>query len=161
MRSWNGPRTNRYDHFFSKLSVMPKGKKYKWKLGLLTIAMLILVIGAIYYIGKQKNKFGSTVTISARFKSVSGLKTGSNVLVGGIDVRTVDNIALFTDTRVEVTMIIQEGIEKFIKKDAKASIGSEGLMGDKVIILLPGTPDTSTVRNGDTLASLPPIETEA
>ncbi len=140
---------------------MPKEKNYKWKLGLLTIAMLVLAISAIYYIGKQKNKFGSVVTISARFKTVSGLKTGSNVLVGGIDVGTVDDIALVTDTTVEVTMIIQKGVEKFIKKDAKASIGSEGLMGDKVIILIPGTPDTLAIRNGDTLASLPPIETEA
>jgi phospholipid/cholesterol/gamma-HCH transport system substrate-binding protein len=140
---------------------MPKEKNYKWKLGLLSIAMLALAIGAIYYVGKQKNKFGSVVTISAQFRSVSGLKTGSNVLVGGIDVGTVDDIALVTDTTVEVTMIIQKGVEKFIKKDAKASIGSEGLMGDKVIILIPGTPDTLAVRNGDTLASLPPIETEA
>jgi phospholipid/cholesterol/gamma-HCH transport system substrate-binding protein len=140
---------------------MPKEKNYKWKLGLLSIAMLALAIGAIYYVGKQKNKFGSVVTISAQFKSVSGLKTGSNVLVGGIDVGTVDDIALITDTTVKVTMIIQKGVEKFIKKDAKASIGSEGLMGDKVIFLIPGTPDTLAVRNGDTLASLPPIETEA
>ena len=139
---------------------MPKEKNYKWKLGLFSIAMLMLAIGAIYYIGKQKNKFGSTVTITSRFKSVSGLKTGSNVQVGGIDVGTVDDIALITDTTVEVSMIIQKGVEKFIKKDAKASIGTEGLMGDKVIVLVPGTPDTSTVRNGDTLASLKPIETD-
>jgi phospholipid/cholesterol/gamma-HCH transport system substrate-binding protein len=140
---------------------MPKEKNYKWKLGLFSIAMLVLAISAIYYIGKQKNKFGSIVTISARFKSVSGLKTGSNVQVGGIDVGTVEDIALITDTTVEVSMIIQKGVEKFIKKDAKASIGTEGLMGDRVIVLIPGTPDTLAVRNGDTLASLPPIETNA
>lgn len=161
MWNWNGPRTNGYDHFFIKLSVMPKEKNYKWKLGLFSIAMLVLAIGAIYYIGKQKNKFGSVVTISARFKSVSGLKTGSNVQVGGIDVGTVDDIALVTDTTVEVSMIIQKGVERFIKKDAKASIGTEGLMGDKVVVLVPGTPDTPAVRNGDTLASLLPIETDA
>jgi phospholipid/cholesterol/gamma-HCH transport system substrate-binding protein len=140
---------------------MPKEKNYKWKLGLFSIAMLVLAISAIYYIGKQKNKFGSTVTITSRFKSVSGLKTGSNVEVGGIDVGTVDDIALITDTTVEVSMIIQKGVEKFIKKDAKASIGTEGLMGDKVIILVPGSPDTTAVRNGDTLAALAPIETDA
>jgi phospholipid/cholesterol/gamma-HCH transport system substrate-binding protein len=160
MRSWNVRRMNGYDHFFIKLSVMPKEKNYKWKLGLFSIAMLVLAIGAIYYIGKQKNKFGSVVKISTRFKSVSGLKTGGNVLVGGIDVGTVDDIALVTDTTVEVHMVIQKGVEKFIKKDARASIGSEGLMGDKVIILVPGSADTPAVRNGDTLASLPPIETD-
>jgi phospholipid/cholesterol/gamma-HCH transport system substrate-binding protein len=140
---------------------MPKEKNYKWKLGLFSIVLLAVAIGAIYYIGKQKNKFGSVVTITSRFKSVSGLKTGSNVLVGGIDVGTVDDIALVTDTTVQVSMIIQKGVEKFIRKDARASIGSEGLMGDKVIVLVPGTPDTPSVRNGDTLASLPPIETDA
>ncbi|HET6255681.1 MAG TPA: MlaD family protein [Puia sp.] len=139
---------------------MPKEKNYKWKLGLFSVVLLALTIGAIYYIGKQRHKFGSVVTISAQFRSVSGLKTGSNVLVGGIEVGTVDDIALITDTTVAVSMVIQKGVEKFIKKDAKASIGSEGLMGDKVIILIPGTPDTQAVRNGDTLASLPPIETD-
>ncbi|HTR28460.1 MAG TPA: MlaD family protein [Puia sp.] len=140
---------------------MPKERNYKWKLGLFSIAMLVIAIAAIYYIGKQRNKFGSVVTISARFRSVSGLKTGSNVLVGGIDVGTVDDIALVTDTTVQVDMVIQKGVEKFIKRDAKASIGSEGLMGDKVIVLIPGSPDTTAVRNGDTLASLPPVETDA
>ena len=140
---------------------MPKEKNYKWKLGLFSIAMLVIAIGAIYYIGKQRNKFGSVVSISARFKSVSGLKTGGNVLVGGIEVGTVDDIALITDTTVQVSMVIQKGVEKFIRKDARASIGSEGLMGDKVIVLIPGSPDTPTVSNGDTLASLPPVETDA
>jgi len=139
---------------------MPKEKNYKWKLGLFSIAMLVLAVGAIYYIGKQKNKFGSVVSISARFKSVSGLKTGSNVRLGGIDVGTVDDIALVTDTTVEVDMVIQKGAERFIRRDAKASIGSEGLMGDKVVILLPGAGTAPPVRNGDSLASVTPIETD-
>src|ERR1700753_1157068 len=119
MRSWNDRRMNGSNHFFiNKLQDMPKEKNYKWKLGLFAIALLALAIGAIYYIGKQKNKFGSTVTITSQFKSVSGLKTGSNVLVGGIEVGTVDDIALITDTTVQVSMIIQKGVERFIKRDA-------------------------------------------
>lgn len=144
-----------------KTAHMPKERSYKWKLGLFSIVMLAVAIGAIYYIGKQRNKFGSVVTISAQFRTVSGLKTGSNVLVGGIEVGTVDDIALITDTTVQVQMVIQKGVEKFIKKDARASIGTEGLMGDKVVVLIPGTKDTTAVRNGDTLASIPPIETDA
>jgi|SRR5579872_622705 len=140
---------------------MPKEKNYKWKLGLFSIAMLVIAVGAIYYIGKQRNMFGSVVTISARFRSVSGLQTGSSVRLGGIDVGTVEDIALVNDTTVEVDMVIQKGVERFIKRDAKASIGSEGLMGDKVVVLLPGTPSAAPVINGDTLATLVPIETEA
>ncbi|HWB94257.1 MAG TPA: MlaD family protein [Puia sp.] len=140
---------------------MPKEKNYKWKLGLFAIAALVIAIGGIYYIGKEKNKFGSVLHISAQFSSVSGLKPGSNVRLGGIDVGTVNGIDLVTDTTVQVDMIIQKKVQRFIKKDAKASIGSDGLMGDKVVVISAGTPMTAIVTEGDTLTSVKPIETEA
>jgi phospholipid/cholesterol/gamma-HCH transport system substrate-binding protein len=140
---------------------MPKEKNYKWKLGLFSIAALVIAVAGIYYVGKQKNKFGAVLHLSTRFNSVSGLKIGSNVRVGGIDVGTVDGISLVTDTTVQVDMIIQEGIQKFIRKDAKASIGSDGLMGDKVIVINAGTPASPKVADGDSLGSRQPIETEA
>jgi phospholipid/cholesterol/gamma-HCH transport system substrate-binding protein len=140
---------------------MPKEKNYKWKLGLFAIAALVVAVGAIYYVGKEKNKFGSVLHISAQFSSVSGLKPGSNVRLGGIDVGTVDDIGLVTDTTVQVDMIIQRKVQKFIKKDAKASISSDGLMGDKVISITAGTPTTPVVADGDSLGSFKPIETDA
>lgn len=140
---------------------MPKEKNYKWKLGLFAIAALVIAVAAIYYIGKEKNKFGSVLHLSAQFSSVSGLKPGSNVRLGGIDVGTVNGIDLVTDTTVQVDMIIQKKVQRFIKKDAKASIGSDGLMGDKVVVIAAGTPDTAVVREGDTLGSIKPIETDA
>jgi phospholipid/cholesterol/gamma-HCH transport system substrate-binding protein len=140
---------------------MPKEKNYKWKLGLFAIAALLVAVGAIYYVGKEKNKFGSVLHITAQFSSVSGLKPGSNVRLGGIDVGTVNGIDLVTDTTVQVDMIIQRKVQKFIKKDAKASIGSDGLMGDKVIVITAGTPTTPVVADGDSLGSFKPIETDA
>ena len=140
---------------------MPKEKNYQWKLGLFAIAALLVAVGGIYYVGKEKNKFGSVLHLSAQFSSVSGLKPGSNVRLGGIDVGTVNGIDLVTDTTVQVDMIIQKKVQKFIKKDAKASIGSDGLMGDKVVVITAGTPDTAVVREGDILASVKPIETDA
>jgi len=139
---------------------MPKEKNYKWKLGFFSVAALIIAIAAIYYIGKQKNKFGSVLHISARFSSVSGLKIGSNVRLSGIDVGTVDGISLVTDTSAEVQMIIQKKAQKFIKKDAKASISSEGLMGDKVIAIAAGTAGQTPVVDGDTIGAFRPIETD-
>ena len=140
---------------------MPKEKNYKWKLGAFAVAALVLAIAGIYYVGKQKNKFGSVLHVSSLFKSVSGLKVGSNVRFGGIDIGTVDGIDLVTDTSVQVQMVIQKKAQPFIKKDAMASIGSEGLMGDKVIVLAPGTTGQQPVVEGDTLESRQPIETEA
>jgi phospholipid/cholesterol/gamma-HCH transport system substrate-binding protein len=139
---------------------MPKEKNYKWKLGLFSVAALVLAIAAIYYIGKQKNKFGSVLHVSALFNSVSGLKVGGNVRLGGIDIGTVDGISLATDTSVQVDMIIQKKARKFIKKDAKAAISSEGLMGDKVVSIAPGTTGQPAVNDGDIIGSVKPIETD-
>jgi len=139
---------------------MPKEKNYNWKLGLFSVAALVVAIAAIYYIGKQKNKFGSVLHISAIFNSVSGLKVGSNVRMGGIDIGTVDGIELVTDTSVEVQMIIQRKAQKFIKKDAKAAISSEGLMGDKVVSITAGTSGQPAIAEGDALATVKPIETD-
>jgi phospholipid/cholesterol/gamma-HCH transport system substrate-binding protein len=140
---------------------MPKEKSYKWKLGAFSVAALVIAISAIYYIGKQKNKFGSVLHIYSQFSSVSGLRVGSNVRLGGIDVGTVDAISLTTDTTVQVDMIIQRKVQRFIKKDARAGIGSEGLMGDKVVTITAGTPGQPVVGNGDSLRSNQPIETDA
>jgi len=144
-----------------KRIAMPKEKNYKWKLGLFAITALVIAVGAIYYIGKEKNRFGSVLHLEAEFNSVSGLKPGSNVRLGGIDVGTVDDIGLVTDTTVQVDMIIQKKVQRFIKKDAKASITSDGLMGDKVITITAGNPNTAIVTDGDSLSSLKPIETDA
>jgi phospholipid/cholesterol/gamma-HCH transport system substrate-binding protein len=91
---------------------------------------------------------------------VSGLKLGSNVRLGGIDIGTVDDISLVTDTSVQVQMVLHKDIQKFIKKDAKASIGSEGLMGDKVVVISPGTTGQAIVAENDSLGSHQPIETD-
>ncbi|GGA94175.1 MlaD family protein [Puia dinghuensis] len=140
---------------------MPQESNYKWKLGLFAIAALVVAIAGIYYIGKQRNKFGSVLHISALFSSVNGLKVGNNVRIRGIDVGTVDGIQLITDSTVQVQMVIQKKVQHFIRRDAMASIGTEGLMGDKVVSILAGTPDTPTIREGDTLAARQPIETDA
>lgn len=174
MRSWSGPMTNGSvlfsifnDAIFNdttsndKKHYMPKEKSYKWKLGLFAVAALVIAIAAIYYVGKQKNKFGAVLHITSQFSSVSGLKIGGNVRLGGIDVGTVDGIQLTTDTTVEVSMVIQRKVQKFIRKDAKASISSDGLMGDKVVTIAAGTPGAPVVANGDSLGSIKPVETEA
>jgi phospholipid/cholesterol/gamma-HCH transport system substrate-binding protein len=94
---------------------------------------LVAFTSTIYFVGKQKNIFGSTFTLNSHFKNVSGLEVGNNVLFSGIN-GTVSEIQLVTDTSVVVRLLIQRRT-KFIKSDAIASIGSDGLMGDKVLTI--------------------------
>ncbi len=133
-----------------------------WKLGMFVIIGLGLLVFTIYFVGKQKNIFGSTFHLRAQFKMVSGLKVGNNVRFSGINVGTVDQIELITDTSVMVGLVIRKKYQEFIKKDAITSIGSDGLMGDKVLTISPGigTGPKSVVQNNDLIASKNALEME-
>lgn len=139
---------------------MYKESGFTWKLGMFVTIGLILFIGTIYFVGKQKNLFGSTFTLKSQFKTVTGLKVGNNVRFSGINVGTVSEILLLTDSAVVVKLVIQENVRRFIKADAKASIGSDGLMGDKVLTIAPGTKSNSSVKDNATIASIKAIEIE-
>jgi phospholipid/cholesterol/gamma-HCH transport system substrate-binding protein len=91
---------------------------------------------------------------------VSGLKVGNNVRFSGINIGNVNEVELLTDTSVMVDLVIRKKYQEFIKKDARASIGSDGLMGDKVLTISPGTSDKSPVNNGDIILTKNAIEME-
>lgn len=118
---------------------MKEANGYRWKLGLFTTIGLALFIAGVLYIGAQRNLFDSTFRVKAVFKTVSGLMVGNKVRFSGIDVGTVDNIQIMSDTTVLVEMVVKSKVNKFIKKDAVASIASDGLMGDKMIMISPGS----------------------
>jgi phospholipid/cholesterol/gamma-HCH transport system substrate-binding protein len=139
---------------------MKKENGFVWKLGMFVTIGLALFVVTIYFIGKQKNLFGSTFSLKAQFKTVSGLKVGNNVRFSGINVGTVDEIELTTDTSVVVDLLIKKEIQPFIKTDAKASISSDGLMGDKVLVIWAGTPTKKPVEDNDMIASKTAIEME-
>lgn len=137
---------------------MDKQSGYTWKLGMFVTIGLLLFIMAIYFIGKQKNLFGSTFNITSQFKTVSGLEVGNNVRFSGINIGTVEEIRLVNDSSVIVSMVIKDDVRKFIKTDARASIGSDGLMGDKVLTISPGANSTKVVENNGAIASINGIE---
>jgi phospholipid/cholesterol/gamma-HCH transport system substrate-binding protein len=139
---------------------MKKEIHYKWKLGMFVTIGLLLFIVTIYLVGRQKNIFGSTFNLKTVFKSVSGLQQGNNVRFDGINVGTVDNIQIMSDTAVEVDIVVQKDVQRFIKKDATASIGSDGLMGDKVLVIGPGTASQPPIEENAVLNSESPIDME-
>ena len=107
--------------------------------GYIYCGWLILLVLGLFFIGKQKNLFVSVFQLKAVFTNVSGLKVGNNVRFGGIAIGTVEGIQLVTDTSVLVNMSIKSEIRRFIKQDATASIGSDGLVGDRVVLIFAGS----------------------
>jgi phospholipid/cholesterol/gamma-HCH transport system substrate-binding protein len=136
---------------------MKKNITNKISLGIFVTAGLLLFTLGIYFIGQRQQLFKETFQVNTIFKDVNGLQPGNNVRFSGINVGIVSNITQVTDTTVRVDMQIDERTRKFIKRNAKASIGSDGLMGNKIVIIAPGTSNESEVSNNSFIEATPPI----
>jgi phospholipid/cholesterol/gamma-HCH transport system substrate-binding protein len=136
---------------------MSKEPGSKWKLGMFVIIGLVVFAAAIFFVGRQTNLFGSTFHLSAQFKSAGGLKEGNNIRFSGINIGTVNTITL-KDSFVIVDMVIKKKVQEFIKTDATAIIGSDGLMGDKVLTINPGSTSKTRVKDGDRILTVKAID---
>jgi len=135
--------------------------QFKVRLGLFVAGGLALFILAIFIIGKQKNLFNPVYSLNATFYNVSGLQVGNNIRFSGINIGTVDNITIINDSTVKVDMSIKREVKKFIKKDSEVAIGSEGLIGDRLLIITQGSTNAPLAMEGQQLASKEPVETDA
>jgi len=139
---------------------MEKTNAQKIKLGIFVLTGLSLFIIGIYFIGKKQNMFGKTSHISTVFNNVNGLQLGNNVRYSGINVGTVKEIEMINDTLIRVDMIINDKILPHIKKDAIATISSDGLVGNMIINILPGKGNAPVVKAGDVIKSFSRVRTE-
>jgi phospholipid/cholesterol/gamma-HCH transport system substrate-binding protein len=134
-------------------------KSYKIKLGLFIIGGLVLFAAVLFIIGKKNNLFTPVFTLSAAFNNVSGLQVGNNIRFSGITIGTVDDIMIINDSTVKVTMVIKNSVKKFIKADSKAIIASDGIIGDKLVIISQGSGESPIIKEGQLLESEEPVET--
>jgi phospholipid/cholesterol/gamma-HCH transport system substrate-binding protein len=133
----------------------------KIKIGVFTFTGLAVLVLVIFFIGNQKNLFSSTFQVSGTFKNVSGLRIGNNVRFAGINVGVVQDINIVTDSSVKVDLTLTNNVKKFIKRDSKLSIGSDGLMGDKLVVIAPGgITSTQQIEDGGQLATINPVDVD-
>jgi len=135
--------------------------KFKTRLGVFIAGGLAIFIFAIFIIGKQQNLFNPVFEVTANFYNVSGLQVGNNIRFSGINVGIVDNIYIVNDSTVQVEMLIRKNIQEFIKNDSEAAIGSEGIIGDRLIIITQGSFDAPVIKDGQQISSVEPVETDA
>jgi phospholipid/cholesterol/gamma-HCH transport system substrate-binding protein len=129
------------------------------KLGIFVLAGLVLFMGAVFLVGSENNLFSKTFTTHAIFKNVEGLKEGDNVWLSGVKIGTVRDVRIVTEGKVVVTLSLKNKQNRFIKKDATAFIGSDGLVGSKIVVIRPGT-QTSVIQDTDTIGALSPADTQ-
>ena len=137
---------------------MNRRQRRGFLVGIFVILGLSLFILAIYVFGKKEYFIGSPVKVSAIFNDVKGLTEGDKVRLSGIDIGTVSSLSFMNDNRVLVQMSIDREKAEFLKSDSRVTIGNEGLMGSKVVTMVPGNPDSPGVAEFDTLATLEQVD---
>ena len=124
------------------------------KLGVFVSITIAIFIVIIYFVGKRQQLFSSTFRVSGLFFDIGGLQVGNNVRFSGINVGVVENITQVTDSTVCVDMLIVEDTRKFIKKNAVAIIGSDGLMGSKLVMIIPAAYGKEVMDENDTIGTV-------
>nr|ACN58845.1 ABC transporter permease component [uncultured bacterium BLR12] len=118
--------------------------------GLFVIVGIGILLAGVFIIGGKDKSFKKSVTANAVFSDVSGLGKGSNVWYSGVKVGTVKKVG-FVANGVEVSFSIEEDVQQKIRKDTKVKLGSDGLIGNKIIVLYGGTPASPEIESGNTL----------
>lgn len=133
--------------------------KQNIKLGAFVLTGIVLFILSVFFIGKQSTIFSKTFTVSAVFKNVEGLKDGDNVWLSGVKIGTVKNVRIITEGQVIVDLSLKDKQNEFVRKDATAFIGSDGLVGNKIVIIRPGSA-RQMIHDNDTINSFSPTDTQ-
>lgn len=139
---------------------MKNQKSKNVRLGILVFIGTVLLITALYTIGSNQNLFGSKIRVIADFKDVNGLMTGNNVHFSGINIGTVESVKIFNDSSIRVVMVIQKDAQEYIKKNAIASIGTDGLMGNKLVNINLVNQQADIIEEGDLLRTIEPVATD-
>lgn len=126
----------------------------------MVLAGLLFLVFTLYMIGKNQNIFGSSITIISVVENVNGLVPGNNVRFQGINVGTVKSIEMANDSSIHITLYLHKKMQPFIRKNAITSINTDGLMGNKIIHILPQQGNSIPIEEGDILYSKPALDTD-
>jgi phospholipid/cholesterol/gamma-HCH transport system substrate-binding protein len=130
------------------------------RLGAFIVSTLAILAAGIFIIGSKQYLFSSTYQLKAQFDNVEGLDDGADVRLGGVHRGTVHSIVSphKPGEKVTVIMDLAKATHEVIKQDSVATIETEGLLGNQYIAVSFGSLGTADVRDGDTIASQPPLE---
>jgi phospholipid/cholesterol/gamma-HCH transport system substrate-binding protein len=134
-------------------------------LGLFVSIALGLVVLGLFSIGTIEDLVTPEITVASSFPQVDGLTRGAAVWYSGVKVGTVDELSLTPEGTVDVTLNIRADAAPSIPADTVASISSDGLIGNTIVALGPGTsaerltdgsvvPSTSSVGTDQLMADL-------
>ncbi|HVZ33327.1 MAG TPA: MlaD family protein, partial [Polyangiaceae bacterium] len=128
------------------------------KVGSFVLAGLVGAGTIVFLIGDNRALFDSKVHYRAQFDDVQGVKPGSTVRMGGVDIGTVSRVEYSADkskSDIEVDLSIVKREADRIREGSLASIAAKGLLGDKMVTVTPGSPDQPPIPPGGLIHSAP------
>jgi len=133
--------------------------KQRVKLGIFVTTGVVIFLAATFMLGRASNLFSRTFEVSAKFKNVEGLKEGDKVWLSGVQIGTIRRVSIVVVGEVMVTMSLKEMQNEFIRRNATASIGSDGLIGNRIVVIQPGNSE-QIIQDGDTINAVSPADTQ-
>lgn len=128
--------------------------------GIFVLVGLVIFVAGVFVLGGQQKRFTRSLRIMAVFNDISGLKVGNNVWFSGVKIGTVKRISFFGNSQVEVDMDVEQSSQQYIRKDAKATIGSDGLIGNKIVVIQGGTISHPEIEEGDRLQTIAALSSD-
>jgi len=128
--------------------------------GIFVVLGLIFLVAGILVIGNIHQTFSRKLRVTTLFDDVNGLQKGSNIWFSGVKIGTVKQVDFYGASQVKVIMNIDREAQRYIRKDAKVKISTDGLIGNKIIVIYGGSSLTSFVTEDDTLSVEKTFSTE-
>lgn len=133
-------------------------RKYETVVGIFVVASLAALLVMVVIIAQQERLWEEHVEYKAIFKNISGLKVGSEVRLAGVTVGNVKDVNIDPEGKIVLTFEVVGKYRGQIRKDSRATIGLQGLLGDKSLDLSAGSPGTPEIPAGGTVPSIEPFD---
>lgn len=114
------------------------------------IGLIFLTVG-ILLIGDLHKTFEKKIEVVSLFDDVAGLQKGNNVWLSGVKVGTVSELGFYGNSKVKVCFLIDEKAKPYIPKDSKVKLSSDGLIGNRILVIYGGSENSGKIQAGDTL----------
>lgn len=136
-------------------------RQMQLRIGALVLVAILLFMGFVLSIGQRSALFQERYSLLTTFSSTEGLAVGAPVRLAGLTVGNVTRISFGRDPRdrrITMTLTVERRVQERIREDSVASIGTIGLVGDKVLDITVGSYDKAQLPPGGNLASVDPLD---
>ncbi len=138
------------------------------RVGIFLIIVLAMGTTALVLIGRSGNVFGERYQLVTLVRSAAGLVPGAEVQLAGQAVGQVDRVVLIPPEdrpeggqAVALWLNVRVSVQSQIREDSRAQVRTQGLLGDRLIDIRPGSAGARILQDGDTLHAASSVDFDA